>query len=151
MQPGEDKVVAERVYGVLSQKRSPKSTEMKSPASDINGRWDVMVEFYSSKSPYTWIIEQDGKGLQVAHSGELSAPRDLIGTIEGNQVMLRSAALNIPGDHITFTYTGTLSGDTMSGSIYMVEYGTAKFTAKRNNKPANRKPITVPGGPPLAT
>lgn len=150
MQPGEDKVVAERVYGVLSQKRSPKSTEMKSPASNINGHWDVMVEFYSSKSPYTWIIEQDGNWLQGSHSGELSAPRDLIGTIEGNQVMLRSSA-RIPGDSITFTYTGTLSGDTMSGSIYMVEYGTANFTAKRNNRPANRKPITVPGGPPLAT
>lgn len=151
MQPGEDKVVADRVYGVLSQKRSPKATEMKAPASDISGRWDVIVEFYSSTSPYTWVIEQDGNWLQGSHSGELSVPRDLIGTIEGKRVMLRSASHNIPGDHITFTYTGDLSGDTMSGSIYMVEYGTAKFTAKRNNKAGNRTPITVPGGPPLAT
>ncbi|MGN6248706.1 MAG: hypothetical protein ACTHNG_10125, partial [Ginsengibacter sp.] len=58
---------------------------------------------------------------------------------------------NIPGDRITFTYTGDLSGDTMSGSIYMVEYGTAKFTAKRSSVRGDRKAITVPGGPPLAT
>ncbi|MEO6188054.1 MAG: hypothetical protein ABIO82_02635 [Ginsengibacter sp.] len=151
MQPGEDKVVADRIYGVLSQKRSPKPTEMKAPASDISGRWDVTVEFYSSKSPYTWMIEQDGNWLEGSHSGELSAPRELVGTIEGDKVMLRSGTNNIPGDHITFTYTGKLSGDTMSGSIYMVEYGTAKFTATRNKKRANRRPITVPGGPPLAT
>ena len=150
MQPGEDTVVADRVYEVLSLKRSAKPAEMKPPASNINGRWDVMVEFYSSKSPYTWIIEQDGNWLQGSHSGEFSAPRDLIGSIEGNQVMLRSAA-RIPGDSITFTYTGTLSGDSMSGSIYMVEYGTAKFSAKRNNRPTEHKQITVPGGPPLAT
>jgi seryl-tRNA(Sec) selenium transferase len=150
MQPGEDKVVAERVYGVLSARRSPKAAGMKSPASNINGRWDVEIEFYSSKSPYTWIIEQDGNWLQGMHSGELSEARELIGTIEGNQVMLRSSA-RIPGDNITFTYTGTLSGDEMSGSVYMVEYGTAKFSAKRNNRPATRRPITVPGGPPLAT
>jgi len=150
MQPDEDKVVAERVYGVLSQKRSPKSKEMKAPALRINGRWDVEVEFYSSKSPYTWIIEQDGNWLEGLHSGEFSASRSLNGTIEGDQVRLRSAA-SLTGDHIAFTYTGTVSGDTMSGSIYMVEYGTAKFTAKRNSKISDRKPITVPGGPPLAT
>jgi len=151
MQPGEHKVVADRVYEVLSRKRSPKSTEMKSPASNISGRWDVMIEFYSSKSPYTWMIQQDGNWLQGLHSGELSAPRDLVGTIEANHVMLRSAARNMRGDNITFTYTGTLSGDVMSGSIYMVEYGTAKFTANRNKQPSERKPIRVPGGPPLAT
>ncbi len=151
MQPGEDKVVADRVYGVLSQKRSPKPQEMKPPASNISGRWDVMVEFYSSKSPYTWMIAQDGNWLEGSHSGEFSSPRELVGTIEGDNVMLRSGTSNLPGDRITFTYTGTLSGDTMSGSIYMVEYGMAKFTALRSNKPSNRKPITVPGGPPLAT
>lgn len=97
------------------------------------------------------MIEQDGNWLEGTHSGELSSARELVGTIEGDKVMLRSGTNNIPGDHITFTYTGKLSGDTMSGSIYMVEYGTAKFTASRNKKPANRRPITVPGGPPLAT
>ncbi|MEO6188050.1 MAG: hypothetical protein ABIO82_02615, partial [Ginsengibacter sp.] len=74
----------------------------------------------------------------------------LIGTIEGDKVMLRSSA-RIPGDNITFTYTGKLSGDEMKGSVYMVEYGTAKFTASRSKKQTNRRPITVPGGPPLAT
>lgn len=150
MQPGEDKIVAERVYGVLSKKRNPKPTKMEPPKASLNGRWDVLVEFYSSKSPYTWIIEQDGNWLQGLHNGEFSAPRNLSGTIEGDQVKIRSAKA-LPGDHIAFTYTGTLSGDTITGSIYMVEYGTAKFTAKRSNYPNEHKPITVPGGPPLAT
>ena len=150
MQPGEDKIVAERLYEVLSKKRTPKSKEMKAPSASIKGPWDVLIEFYSSKSPYTWMIEQDGNWLQGSHAGEFSALRNLGGTIEGNEVKLRSAS-SVPGDRISFTYTGTLNGDTMSGSVYMVEYGTAKFTAKRRILSGDRRPITVPGGPPLAT
>jgi hypothetical protein len=77
----------------------------------------------------------------------------MVGTIDGNQVKLRST-LRMPGDSVTFIFSGTLSGDTISGGIYMGEYRTANFTAKRatdNNKNNIRGPIVVPGGPPLAT
>src|SRR5882724_9659506 len=52
MQPGDDKIVADRIYGVLSQKRSPKSVKMTPPAANLSGRWDVDVEFFSSKSQH---------------------------------------------------------------------------------------------------
>jgi D-glucosaminate-6-phosphate ammonia-lyase len=42
-------------------------------------------------------------------------------------------------------------GETMSGDIYMGEYSTARFTAKRNNVKPVRQKVVVPGGPPLAT
>jgi seryl-tRNA(Sec) selenium transferase len=149
MQPGEDKVVADRLYGVLSQQRSPKPTEMAKPSANLSGRWDVTVQFYSGSSPYTWFLSQEGNWLQGVHQGELST-WDLVGTVEGDQVKVRARA-DIPGDEISFTYTGTVSGDTITGSIYMVEYGTAKFTAKRSKEAPRHTPITVPGGPPLAT
>ena len=149
MQPGNDKVVADRLYDVLSQKRSPKPSSMKDPSANISGAWDVDVKFYSSISPYTWFIEQDGNWIQGLHDGEFSK-RNIVGTIEGNQVRLSSAEALL-GDHVAFTYLGTISGDTISGSIYMVEYGNAQFTAKRNNKPVERRQIIIPGGPPLAT
>ena len=65
-------------------------------------------------------------------------------------VKLRSVDRH-PGDSITFIFTGTLSGDMITGSIYMGEYRTAKFVAKRNNNKSPRDKIVVPGGPPLAT
>jgi seryl-tRNA(Sec) selenium transferase len=149
MQPGEDKAVADRLYGVLSQRRSPKPAGMAKPSTDLSGRWDVMVEFYSSSSPYTWFISQEGNWLQGVHQGELSTS-DLVGTVEGDQVKVR-VTTSMPGDRLTFTYTGNISGDTITGSIYLVEYGTAKFTAKRSKAAPRQTPITVPGGPPLAT
>src|SRR6185503_17960388 len=60
MQPGDDKIVAERVHAVLSRKRPPRTTTMPPPAGDVSGRWDVEVEFSSSRSQHTLQIEQDG-------------------------------------------------------------------------------------------
>jgi seryl-tRNA(Sec) selenium transferase len=149
MQPGEDKIVAERLYGVLSQKRSPKPTTLTAPSGNLSGRWDVTVDFYSSTNHFIWVLEQDGNWLQGMHTSTFTT-QNITGIIEGDKVKLRSPD-SIIGDNISFTYTGSVSGDTVSGSIYLVEYGTAKFTAKRYKYPEGHAPITVPGGPPLAT
>ena len=147
MRPDDDKVVADRLFGVLSQKRSPKPP-MPTPSANISGRWDVNVEFFSSKSQHTLTLEQDGNRLQGSHKGDFSV-RDVFGTIEGDQIKLRSTE-RIPGDSITFIFAGSLSGDTFSGPVYMGEYLNAKFTAKRHTYPADRGAIVIPGGPPLA-
>lgn len=149
MQPGEDKIVADRIYGVLTTRRSARSTSMKAPAGNLTGRWDVVVSFYSSQSHYTWTLEQENNWLQGVHTGTFST-LNILGTIDGSQVKLRNHD-NPAGDNVSFTFTGDLSGDTLTGSIYMVEYGTAKFTATRYKYKEQRSPITVPGGPPLAT
>jgi seryl-tRNA(Sec) selenium transferase len=147
MQPGEDKVVAERLHEVLSRKRSPKP-EPAAPTGTLSGRWDVEVAFFSSKSQHTLTLEQNGNRLHGSHKGDFST-RDVFGTIEGDQVKLQSTDSR-PGDSITFTFSGSLSGDTISGPIHMGEYLTANYTAKRHSYPERRGTILVPGGPPLA-
>lgn len=149
MQPGEDKIVAERIYSVLTAQRPAKPTQMKAPSATLTGRWDVVVQYYSSESKYTWTLEQDGNWLQGVHSGMFST-QNIVGTIEGDVMRVRNSD-NPPGDQLASTFTGTVSGDTISGTIYMVEYGTAKFTASRYKYKENRAPLSVPGGPPLAT
>ncbi|HUQ91818.1 MAG TPA: aminotransferase class V-fold PLP-dependent enzyme [Bryobacteraceae bacterium] len=147
MQPGDDRVVADRLFGVFSKKRSPKPA-MSQPAANLSGRWDVDVEFFSSKSRHTLMLEQDGNRLQGSHKGDFSV-RDVFGTIDGDQVKLQSTE-RIPGDSITFTFAGSLSGDSIAGPVYMGEYLNAKFTAKRHAYPTSRGSILIPGGPPLA-
>ena len=122
---------------------------MNAPAAIINGRWDLDVQFFSSTSRHTLFIEQDGNWLQGSHKGDFST-RELTGTIEGDQVKLRSVDHPV-ADNITFTFSGTLANDAISGQIHMGEYRTATFTAKRSKNKSPRKKITVPSGPPLAT
>ena len=149
MQPGDDKIVADRIYGVLTQKRTPKPTTLEAPAGNVSGRWDADVEFFSSISKQAFFMEQDGNWIQGSHRGEFTT-RDMRGTIEGKTIKLRSVDRH-PGDSITFLFSGTLSGEIITGSIYMGEYQTAKFTAKRNNTKSPHDKIMIPGGPPIAT
>jgi seryl-tRNA(Sec) selenium transferase len=149
MQPGDDKIVAERIYAVLTQQRPPRQLEMKPSTVKIAGRWDVTVKFFSSTSRHDLNIEQDGNWLQGTHKGEFSV-RDLTGSVEGNEIKIMSVDRK-PGDHVTFIFSGTASNDALSGEIYMGEYRTASFTAKRYGYRNRRGPINVPSGPPLAT
>lgn len=149
MQPGNDIIVAGRIYDILRQKRT-KPKEMIPPATNIIGRWDVDIEFYSSRSQHTFYIEkQDGNWLEGAHKGDFST-RDMVGILEGNQIKLSSSYRPV-ADHVLNIFSGTVTGDTMSGEIYLGEYIRAKFTAKRHIQESLRNPIRFPKGQPLAT
>jgi seryl-tRNA(Sec) selenium transferase len=149
MQPGDDGVVASRIHALLSQKRPPRPTAMTAPSANLAGRWDVDIEFFSSASHHAFAIEQDGNWLQGSHQGDFST-RDMAGTIEVDQVKLRSTERRL-GISVTFTFVGTVAGDTMSGQVYMGEYLNATFKATRHAYAAPRVPIRVQTGRPLAT
>ena len=149
MQPNEDKIVADRIYEVLSKERMPKSARLKSPTSSIAGRWDLTVEYYTSKTHYTWVLEQNENWVQGIHSGTFST-QNIAGTIDGDQIQMKSQEGDVE-NRINFTFTGKVSGDSISGSVYMVEYGTVRFTASRYTYKDEHNPIFVPAGPPLST
>lgn len=151
MQAGDEATVADRVFELLSRRRAPLvKAPMTAPAADLCGRWDVTIEFCASTSQQTFVIEkQQGNWLRGSHRGTF-AVRELVGSIEGDQVKLQSN-YRVPGDRITSIFAGTLSGDLISGQIDMDEYLTARFTAKRYAYSAEPTPIRVPTGPPQAS
>lgn len=149
MQPGNDKVVADRIYNFLTQKRSPKNTTMNPASVKIGGQWDVTVQFFSSNSQHKLYLEQEGNWIQGMHTSDYET-QEVMGMVEGNQFKLRSH-LRKPGDQITYLFSGTMDGDKLSGSIYLGEYQTAKFTAQKSAFKMARKKVVIPGGPPLAT
>lgn len=149
MQPGNEKIVADRIYAILSQKREPKPAELKPASVNIGGHWDVTVEFFSSTSEHSLFLEQDGNWIQGSHHSDFSA-QDIMGMVEGDQIKMRSN-VRIPGSGVTYLFSGTATKDAMDGSIYLGEYLNAKFTAKRATYNGDRRKIVIPGGPPLAT
>jgi D-glucosaminate-6-phosphate ammonia-lyase len=149
MQPGDEKVVAERLFEVLSQKRQPKKTGMVPASVSINGHWDVEMTFFSSIANHAFIIEQDGNWLQGSHKGEYSV-NELQGNIEGNEVKIRATSRQ-PGDSITFMFSGAVKDDVITGSVYMGEYMTGTFVAKKHTFRGKREKFMIPSGPPLAT
>jgi D-glucosaminate-6-phosphate ammonia-lyase len=148
MQPGEEKIVADRLFEVLSKKRDFKP-EMVKPASNLSGRWDVEVQYALSTSQHSFVIEQDGNWIQGTHKGDFDT-KNMVGTIEGDEVKIRST-IPIVGNIIIYLFSGKLKGDIISGDIHMGEYLTAKFTAKRNTTKLPKQKVMIPGGQPLAT
>jgi len=63
VQPGEEKIAAERLYEVLSKKRSFKP-EMTAPTANLWG-WVVEVQYALGTSQYSFVIEQEGNLIQV--------------------------------------------------------------------------------------
>ena len=116
---------------------------------NIAGRWNVLVEYFTSKTSYTWILEQDQNWIQGIHSGKF-ATQNISGTLEGDIIKIKSQEGEVE-NRINFTFTGKVTGDSMNGSVYMVEYGAVRFSAGRYSYQEEHNPIFVPAGPPLST
>lgn len=150
MQPGDDQVVADRIHGVLAQKRKPKP-DMQRPRIDVSGHWDVDIEFFSGKSEHSFYLEQDGNWIHGTHRTEFET-REMFGMVEGDKITLRSdTAVRGEGDSVPFIFSASVSDGGMKGPIHMGEYLNANFTAKLHSYPNRKEVIRVPEGPPLAT
>ena len=149
MQPGNEEVVAGRIYRILSQTRSPQPAQLAPARVDIGGHWDLTIEYFSSTSQHQLYLQQRGNWIEGVHQSEFSR-QEIVGTVEGDQVKLGSQVRQ-PGDSILFLFSGQVSDEVMSGSVFLGEYLTAQFSAKRATYQNLRKPIVIPGGPPLAT
>jgi D-glucosaminate-6-phosphate ammonia-lyase len=139
MMPGEEKIVAERVFDILS--KPPKLYTPKEPAaaaSSVNGRWDVHVEYLRGVAEHSVALEQQGNRLVGTHYGELLSG-DLQGSLEGSQISMRSSH-RYEGTGIGYSFTGTVSGDTMQGVLSVGEYGEAKWTARKHQYGQQRRP-----------
>jgi seryl-tRNA(Sec) selenium transferase len=146
MQAGQDKIVGDRIFELLTKKRSPKTeSAMKAPVALIDGRWDLVVDYFSSKSDHMLYIEQDGNWIKGIHKTDFST-REISGSIEGNEIKFLS-----PGRRpaVSYTFSGSLNGDTISGKIDMGEFLTANFTGKKNTKDPDKIPIVFPEGRPM--
>ncbi len=149
MRPGNAKLVANRLYDILSAERGPRSDKMAPANINVTGHWEVEIQFFTSKSTHKFFLEQEGNWIKGTHTSDY-AMQEMAGMIEGDEVKLRSH-FNVPGNSINYWFSGKVSNGTFNGSVFLGEYLTAKFTAKQLAYKAEHKKIKIPGGPPLAT
>lgn len=125
---GEERVIADRVYEVLSNPpRRPRRTD--APAAQVTGQWDVQLKFVHGVADHSFGLQQQGSTLTGTHHGSF-ATRDLNGTLYGTDILLRTSYTE-QGVRLNFTFTGTITGDSMEGKVALGEYGTADWQATR--------------------
>lgn len=144
MQPGDEKTVADRIHSILSRQHEKKTVVIEPPAADISGQWNVSVEFYSGRGEHKLFLgKQEGNDIKGTHRSTFSL-LDISGRVEGKNVKLQSFYRE-NAQSIPYIFDGNIEGDTFSGVLYLGEYRSANFTAKRAE--AGRRPmmpISVP-------
>ena len=132
MQPGDEKVVAGRLYALLS--KPPKIEDPAPPpqgqSATLAGQWELHLDFVHLTADHTLMLEQDGTRLMGTHHGEF-ASGDLNGTVAANAVRFQSS-LPTDGTRVSFQFTGTAENGKMSGTVALGEYGEAKWTATKH-------------------
>ena len=122
MQPGDEKVVAQRIVEVLSARHTLKPVEAPAtPASNLSGGWDVEIKYAASGATHRLHLQQNGNRLDGIHQGNFLT-RDVTGTISGDTVTLSSNVAERHGDSLNYRFRGKVSGDTLSGDLDLGEY-----------------------------
>lgn len=130
LEAGEEKIIADRVFAVLSN--PPHISKPSGQAAfDVSGQWDLEMKFSASKVNQKLFFEQNGTELVGTHLASY-APRDLEGTIHGKDIFIRSSHTD-NGVRLNFEFTGTVNEDFMEGKVSMGEYGMADWKAIRRN------------------
>ena len=96
---------------------------------DLTGEWVLTVESPNGTGERSVTFVQDGGEL----SGEIASSRaagPLSGTIEGNEVSFVAMVMMESGP-FEITYTGTVTGDEMSGVVEFGSYGSGTFRGHR--------------------
>lgn len=132
MAAGEEKIVADRLYGLLTKPPQPEAETAAAPAADLSGQWDVQIEYAAGSSKHTLFLKQQGNRIEGSHQGDFVS-RDLSGAIDGDSVEISSRYGERQGDSLMFNFTGKASANEMSGALDMGEYLKAKWTAKRHD------------------
>lgn len=129
LEPGEEKIIAERVYEIFSN--PPQVSKPGEQARyNLSGIWDLEMDFGADKVMQTLNFEQKGNDFVGTHFAGMGS-RDLAGSMHGSDILMRSS-YTLEGVRINYTFTGTASSDAlMSGDVSLSEYGKAKWSAKR--------------------
>jgi hypothetical protein len=131
MMPDDYKVVADAIYSALSHPKSFTAPVLpQGEPATIAGIWDVQVDYLRGRGVQRFLLQQSGDKVRGAHQGEIYSG-NIAGTVHADQVILRSA-LPVGGNEIPYNFTGTVQGNSMSGTVALGEYGHAQWSATKN-------------------
>jgi len=129
--PGDEKLVAERLYEIFSDAPGPKPPRPESPpaAIDVSGHWDVRIEYSFGSAHHKFFLAMQQSQVSGEHTGRIASGL-IRGRVAGRQVDLSSSA-RFEGTSLRYRFTGRASSNVMSGEVDLGEYGTGRWHARR--------------------
>ena len=91
--------------------------------------WNVTINYHRGIGHQQFVLTQHGAVLSGDQKGGIFNAA-LHGRVEADHVTL-SSAMKANGSQISFDFTGTVSGSSISGDVKMSEYGAGTFKASK--------------------
>ena len=96
---------------------------------DLNGEWDMRIQFLSGEARHSLEIEQDGEILSGTYRSQYSA-EPLQGTVQGNVVQLQTD-VRFEGQGVGYRFEGIINDAEIQGDLDLGEYWHASWKAKK--------------------
>ena len=112
-----------------TKESAPPPPPAAAKVTDVSGTWELNVESPMGSRASDAVFTQSGEtlgGKMVSQRGEVP----LTGTIKGETVNF-GINVNVQGQNLQIDYTGTVTGDTMSGTVVFGSFGDGKWTGKK--------------------
>lgn len=101
----------------------------KEKTVNVTGVWESTVESPQGTLTSTATYKQEGEELTGTHVGQMGELK-LKGTVKGSAVTY-TITLDMGGQQLVITYSGTVDGDTINGTADFGGMGSGKWTVKR--------------------
>lgn len=131
MAPSEDKIVADAIYEALTHPGHyenpliPQGTPVQ-----IAGNWAVEIKYIRGTGEQRFTLQQNEDQLTGTQIGEIYRAK-LKGIVHADHIEITSD-MEVPGNSISWTFRGIVTGNNISGSVHMGEYGNATWTAVKS-------------------
>jgi uncharacterized pyridoxal phosphate-dependent enzyme len=130
MTPGDDKIVADAIFAALSHPPKFSAPEIpQGPPANVGGIWKVQMKYQCGEGRQRFLLEQQENAVTGVHQGEIYSG-NLSGKVHAQQVSFRSV-MPVGGNEIEYAFSGTITGNSMSGTVALGEYGHAEWLATR--------------------
>lgn len=129
--PDDYRIVTERLYQAF--RNAPKGPRPEPrhapPAADVNGRWNIDIEFVAGKASHTMYLQAKGDRLEGLHRGRITEGR-IEGHIDGDRVKFESRGKYEAAD-MRYFFDGRIRSGEIAGELGLGEYGKARWKARR--------------------
>lgn len=121
---------------VMKQPERPAGARGQGPppapqAASLTGKWELSVSTQNGDVPVTADFTQSGSTLTGSTSSQFGTQQITTGSVNGNRVTF-TVNVDAGGQQLAVVFTGTVEGDSISGTVDVAGQGPSRFTGKRN-------------------
>jgi hypothetical protein len=96
---------------------------------NLNGDWDISIQFIRGDAQHRLQLEQDGETLGGSYHTQYSE-QPLHGSVRGNAVQIQTR-LRHEAQSVTYHFDGTIRGDEISGTVQLDEFWEGQWVARK--------------------